>query len=236
MKVRGRRECRDCGSRWSYYETGSVACPDCGSLHSVGLDDDRRLYTGTAAELDLTAARAATDESLRRATDLATDAAREFIRRRGFVAGGTLQPLDDRFLAAAELRHVAARLGRAIRVPDDEELYFLSLLAADEGERPPPDAVPEAVRAARGRGVADAVEAYGADVRAYLDEHPDELAVGLLGTIRQYVNRVQALEGDVPPTEAERLAAAAGDLGRYLRTGEEAAVSTARERLRAIRE
>jgi DNA-directed RNA polymerase subunit RPC12/RpoP len=39
MKIRGERECKDCGARWSYYETGSVSCPECGSRRSVGVDD-----------------------------------------------------------------------------------------------------------------------------------------------------------------------------------------------------
>jgi DNA-directed RNA polymerase subunit RPC12/RpoP len=31
MKIRGERECTDCGTRWSYYDTASVECPQCGS-------------------------------------------------------------------------------------------------------------------------------------------------------------------------------------------------------------
>ena len=51
MKVRGRRECEACGARWSYFDTGEVTCPDCGSLHSVGLDDERALHTASTATL-----------------------------------------------------------------------------------------------------------------------------------------------------------------------------------------
>jgi len=59
MEIRGERECTDCGERWSYYETGDVACPACGSMQSVGVDEERALHTTTAGEFDLTEARRA---------------------------------------------------------------------------------------------------------------------------------------------------------------------------------
>lgn len=232
MKVRGRRECRDCGTTWSYYETGSVECPDCGSVHSVGLDDDRRLHTGTDADLDLSAARAATEESPSRAAEMAVDAAREYCRDRGFVVGGKIRPLDEEFLRATELRHTGAAVARRMRVDEATERHLLALLSAD-GDRPAPDAVPESLRAARGLGIVDAVEAYADDLRTYLAEEPDEAAESVLGSLDQHTARVSALDGEVPPAEAERLVAVARAVGEYLRTGDEAAVARARERLRS---
>ncbi len=61
MKIRGDRECKSCGTRWSYYETGNIDCPECGSVHSVGVDD-RTEHTDSPVELDLTPLRNRVDE------------------------------------------------------------------------------------------------------------------------------------------------------------------------------
>ena len=232
MKVRGRRECADCGSRWSYFETGDVACPDCGSLRSVAVDDEPALHTAGGADLDLSAALAAVDDRpLREVAGLAADASRAFLADRGFVHGGDLRPLDDATVAAAELRQVADRLRRSLDADEDAERHFLALLGgAAAGERP--DDVPPALAADRGLAVAAAVDRYRADLARYLDEHPDPAARRVLGTLRDRVRRVEALDGDVPPAEAERLLAAARDLGAGV-GGDEAALARAEQRLRS---
>jgi len=67
MEIRGTRECRSCGRQWSYYETGTIRCPDCGAIRSVGIDERRQLHTDGAAELDLEPVREAlADEPLAR--------------------------------------------------------------------------------------------------------------------------------------------------------------------------
>lgn len=246
MEIRGERECRECGTRWSYYETGSVACPDCGSVHSVGVDE-RTLHTDGAATLDLTPARAAVDErSLAAAADAAASACRAYVRARGFVSGGDLLPLDDTYLAARELAGVADDLRLAPSPTDEEELYFLALLrGADDGDRPDADDVPATLRGARGLAAADGVGAYRRDVSAWLDEHPDPHARETLSVLSAHERRVRALDGDVPPADADRLVAAARDVGRYLgadhpeesgagadgATGDEAALARAEDRL-----
>lgn len=232
MKVRGRRECKECGTRWSYYDTGAVSCPDCGSVRSVGVDDDRTLHTATAATLELSTVRDRVDEEpLRRVAERAADAARAFTRGYGFVDAGELQPLDEEYLAAVELRHVAGELARRARVADDEEWYLAALLRADEGVRPPPEEVPSSLRAMRGLAYANAVEEYRSDLRTYLDEHPDEAVADVLGRLREHVRRIRALDGDVSPREAETLVAATRDVGRYLIDGGEGDLATARQRL-----
>ncbi|MFC7177685.1 DUF7117 family protein [Halosegnis marinus] len=235
MKVRGTRECRSCGTRWSYYETGSVECPDCGSMRSVGVEDERKLHTATNATLDLSPVRNAVEEvPLRDLAERAVEATREFTRSYGFVDGGDLRPLDDRYLAAMELRAVADAVGRGARVSDDEELYFLSLLRGDLGDRPAPDEVPDALRDSRGLAYANAVDEYRSDARAYLDEHPDPAASDALARLDGHVRRVQAIQGDVPPAEAETLVRVARGVGRYLREDDEAALAEARSRLDAL--
>lgn len=238
MKVRGTRECKACGDRWSYYESGSVTCPSCGSLRSVGVDEERRLHTASAASLDLTSARDALDddaaggEGLRRAAKRAVEETRAFVRGYGFIDGGRLQLLDDTYLAAVELRAVADAVGRAARLDDDEELYFLTLLrGADAGERPAVEEVPDSVRDSRGLAYANAVETYLRDLRANLDEHPDPLVGESASVLREHVRRVQALDGDVPPGDAEQLVRAARGLGDYLRADDEGALAEARDRI-----
>lgn len=236
MKVRGERECTECGTRWSYYETGHVECPSCGSLRSVGVEEERQLHTASAVTLNLAPARNATDsEPLRRVAELAVEEARPFVRDFGFIDAGTFQPLPDTYLAAAELRAVADEVRRRSRLTDDEEYYFLSLLrGADEGERPAPDEVPDSFADARGLAYANAVKAYRTDLREYLDEHPDPMVDQPLETLGEHVKRVRALDGAVPVEDAERLVRAARGIGEYLIDGDETRLAEAQERLSGL--
>jgi len=174
MKVRGERECKECGARWSYYETGSVDCPGCGALRSVGVDD-RTAHTDAPATLDLSAHRTRFGDA--RGTlpeegvdDLKSDL-REYARKRGFIRGGELLPLDDTYLAARELLE-AVDLYDRLRDPDDRDReYLLALLAgADDGDRPATEAVPDSLREARGMAAVRAVDEYRSDLLSFLDE------------------------------------------------------------------
>ncbi|MFA9415415.1 TFIIB-type zinc ribbon-containing protein [Natrinema sp. HArc-T2] len=235
MKIRGERECTACGTRWSYYETGSVGCPACGSLRSVGVDE-RTEHTDMQVAFDLTPVRNAIDEV--DADDLAErarDRCREYVRRRGFVNAGTLRELDDTYLAAIELLHVADIVAREIHLDEREELYFLALLRdADQGERPPLEDVPQSLRAARGLAYANAVREYRRDVRTWAEDR--ELTTserGALETLGEHVTRVRMLDGDIEPRTAERLVEATRELANGLR-GDEIAFSQAQERLAAL--
>ena len=174
MKVRGERECRGCGARWSYYETGSVECPDCGSLRSVGVDD-RTAHTDAPTTLDLSAHRARFGEAKgtlpeEGVDDLKSDL-RAYARKRGFIRGGELLPLDDTYLAARELLE-AVDLYDRLRDPTDlDREYLLALLAgADSGDRPATSAVPDSLREARGMAAVRGVDEYRTDLLAFLDE------------------------------------------------------------------
>ncbi|MFB6071595.1 MAG: TFIIB-type zinc ribbon-containing protein [Halobacterium sp.] len=230
MDVRGERECKACGTRWSYFETGRVECPDCGSLRSVGVGE-RATHTDGAADLDLSDAREAAVDDLRGALDPAADACRDYCQSRGFVSGGDLLDLDDTYLAAQELRRAAVLVGDALRVDEDGQRYVLALLnGAEDGERPGPDEVPASLRQARGLGYAAAVDAYRSDVRAFCDDDPPEPERALLERLREHVKRVKALDGDVEPEDSERLVSAARRIGDAVR-GDEAAVEQARAHL-----
>jgi uncharacterized Zn finger protein (UPF0148 family) len=232
MKIRGDRECQECGTRWSYYDTGSISCPQCESLRSVGVDD-RKEHTTAPVTLDLAAVRdAVDDEPLRELADDAAAACGEYVRQRGFIDAGDLQPLDDTFVAAMELRYVARLLDQSIRPDSDEEFYLLSLLrGADHGQRPPQEEVPASRRVARGLAYARAVEEYQRDLRTYLDDSPEPAVTDLLSALGEHRKRVQALDGDVPVADAEALLGAAQALGRYLLEDDESALAEARSRL-----
>lgn len=237
MRVRGRRRCRACGTEWSYFETGAPTCPDCGSPRSVAVDADRTLHTATPVTLDLSTARSALRERpLREAAEAAEGAARRYAARRGFVHAGELQPLDATILAALELRFVAAEVRRRRAPAEAVEAHFLDLLAdAEDGERP--DEVPPSLRSARGLAAATAVGDYCDDGRAWLDEHPDRSSGAVracLDDLRTHERRIEALDGDVAPSVAAHLVAAARALGEHLQTGAAEALERARQHLDAL--
>jgi uncharacterized Zn finger protein (UPF0148 family) len=230
MELSGQRECSACGTRWSYFETGEIICPSCGSPRSVGVDEPREHTAGTA-ELDLTPVREQVDERpLREVADEAADIAREYVAAVGFIDAGDLQPFHDTYLAAMELRRVASTFGRLMQPTDAETQYFFSLLrGADSGERPATADVPETFYPERGLAIAAGADVYLGDVRRLTDE-TDQSVDSLISTIRTHQKRIQALDGDVPPAEAEQLVRAIRDLSQYLRTGDEAALARGSER------
>lgn len=232
MKVRGTRECKDCGHQWSYYDTGSVACPNCESLRSVGVDERTRHTDGTVA-LDLSALRSAFDEG--NVEDVADDlksTLRAYIRQRGFIHGGELRPLDETFLAAHELIQAIDVYARTRDPSDDEQLYVLSLVrGADAGDRPAVDDVPESMRAARGLAYAKAVSDYRSDLVTWLDDNPDAEARTTLEIAVDHVKRSKSLQGDVSLQTSEALVRAVQELGTYLTEGDETALTTAQDRL-----
>lgn len=235
MEIRGQRECRECGTRWSYYETGEVVCPDCGSLRSRGIDE-RTEHTNAPVTLDLSSARSIVEsEGLSAALDDAIERCRSFITRTGFIHAGDLKPLSETYLAANELVYTARDASRSMRIDESEELYLFSLLrGADDDRRPALDDVPPSMYAARGLAYAAAIEAYRRDLRTYLDDHSDQMVQSVLATIEEHVRRVEALDGDVDPETADQLVLATQETGEYVRTGNEPLLETARSRLNEI--
>jgi hypothetical protein len=236
MRIRGERECQDCGSRWSYYETASVECPSCGSLRSVGVEEERTLHTATPKSLDLTDVRNEVDRRpLREVAETAAERCREYVRGYGWIDAGELRRLDDTYLAAQELAHVGTLLGRRFDLGDDEEYYLLSLLrGADHDERPGLDEVPESLRSGRALAYAEAVDAYRSDLRSVLDERPDPAASQVLGPVGEHVKRIRAIDGEVPPEEPEALVRAVRAVAAYLLEEDETALAEASDLLNRL--
>jgi hypothetical protein len=235
MEIRGERECKECGYQWSYYETGSVSCPTCGSLRSVGIGDRAR-HTAAPAELDLSSHRAAVGSgSIRDAAPALKSDLRAYIRKTGYIHGGELQPLDDTSLAAHELLQAVDVVARANRPSDDEQLYVMDLLrGADDGTRPEQSSVPRSMTDARGLAYANATETYHRDLILWLDDHPDREARTTLETLATHLKRVDALEGDISLKESETLVRVARDVYTYLENGDLDALAAARDELSAL--
>lgn len=230
MEIPGNRECTACGAQWSYYETSEVTCPECGSIRSVGVEESAT-HTAGRARFNLSAVRERVDEEpLRTVADEAADVAAEYLRTAGFVHAGELQPLDGTYLAAAELRRVGATLGRLMDVTSGEELYLLALLrGADRGERPAPADVPETLHPERGLAAAATVDTYLSDLRRVRNGQ-DRSLDRTLSTVHTRRKRIEALDGDVGPREAERLVRAARDVSAYWCGDDETALARATER------
>jgi uncharacterized Zn finger protein (UPF0148 family) len=233
MKFRGQRECQNCGARWSYYETGEVACPSCESLRSRGIDEPTE-HTDAPVSIDLSPARSMVEsEGLSEALDDAMERCRKFVTRTGFIRAGEFQSLSDMYLAANELMYAARESLRSMRIDEEDEMYLLTLLrGTDTGQRPPPEEVPHSMRTARGLAAADAIEDYQNDLRTYLDE--DSEVRRELATITEHVRRIEALDGDIEIMTTERIVHATQDIGEYVRTGDEERLATARDRLDTI--
>ena len=240
MEIRGERECTDCGVRWSYYETGEVACPECGSIKSVGREK-RKLHTDSPAELDLIQIKQRiSDRSLTDLTEEITDHCRNYLRERGFINGGELRRLDEIYLIASELSVAIGAYERSLSsgaldptTDDAEQLYLFSLLGE---ERPPPSEVPDSFASARGLAYAKAVSTYRDDLRTLL-ESTDESHSTLrraLGRLNDHLRRVEALDGEVSPRTAERLVEIARDFGSTVRDDDEIAFTRAQERLDSL--
>jgi hypothetical protein len=237
MRIRGERECQDCGTRWSYYETASIECPSCESLQSVGVEEERTLHTASPRGLNLTPVRNDVDrQPLREVAETAAERCREYVRGYGWIDAGELQPMADTYLAAQELAHVGSTVSRRLEVADDEEFYLLSLLrGADQDERPAVDEVPESLRSARALAYAEAVDAYRSDFRSILDERPDPATSQVLGPVGEHVKRIRAIDGEVPPEEPEALVRAVRGAADYLLHEDETALAEAADRLERLR-
>ncbi|WP_330631440.1 DUF7117 family protein [Halocatena halophila] len=231
MKIRGHRECRDCGIEWSYYESGSIACPSCGSVRSRGLDD-RTEHTAGRASLDLTPARQAIEEEdLKAGLSIAATTCRSYRATAGFINAGSLEPLSTTYLGATELQYATREAKLRTTLDDSERRYCYALLnGADSGERPDPDNVPASMHQPRGLADAASVDAYRSAIRTALGDTVDPAIGRLLTRIDDHRSRIEALDGAVDPAVGATLIVAVQSVGEHIRE-ESDGLETARERL-----
>lgn len=233
MEVRGERECTDCGTRWSYFETGAVACPHCGSLRSVG-SGSRRTHTDSPVTLDLTDVIVGIESrSLEALLADGVSVCREYVRQRGFISAGELRTLDEAYVAALELRHVGGLVSTRRSLTDEERYYVLSLLRdADEGTRPEASIVPAPLRAGRGLAVSRAVTDYRLDVVEWASGRSIAASTSTaIESLGDYATRLDQLEGEVDPETADALLSITRSLGEAVRRGDEAAAADVPDRL-----
>ena len=125
-------------------------------------------------------------------------------------------------------------MNRSFDPSDDEEWYLLRLLQGDTQGRPEPADVPESLREARGLAAADAVRKYRRELRDWLDANdvePDRPTTQVFASLDERAKRIRALEGDVPPREADALVEALREVVTYVRDDDDVALSRAQDRL-----
>ncbi|AKH97877.1 DUF7117 family protein [Halanaeroarchaeum sulfurireducens] len=229
MRVRGERTCRNCGATWSYFETGSIRCPECDSARSTGRGDPT-LHTDRSTNLDLSGPReTAAEGNLDDALQDASETCLEYIHDRGFIDGGSLRALDESYVHAQELRHAATLATSRLELSDAEREYLHTLVAADPGDRLPAEAVPKQLWAARGLAVATTVREYRDEMRTYRSERDDDPRIReLIEPLREHARRIRALDGEVEPQYADDLLAAARAVGAYCRDSENETLQSAR--------
>jgi hypothetical protein len=90
--------------------------------------------------------------------------------------------------------------------------------------------VPESLRAERALAAAAAVETYLTDLRRVREDR-EESVDRVLSAVTARRKRIEALDGDVEPAEAETLVRAVQDLSAYLREDDETALARALDRI-----
>ncbi|MFB6186034.1 MAG: hypothetical protein ABEI86_04100 [Halobacteriaceae archaeon] len=222
MEIKGYRECRECGHQWSYYETGNIQCPECGSIKSTGIDE-RRLHTNTPVEIDITSIQSlVSNDEFRQAGQLAAEEARNYTIRRGFIQEGELIQCDDRIFSCHELRNLGNYINRTTSITDETEYYFIETIQAVKNKgRPDQQAIPMKLRSIRGLAYARTAKDYLNAVMTwveYTDQQPPSR--GVFERTKENIKRVEALDGDISVRDSERIYEIVTNLYSYCTTGE----------------
>lgn len=167
MEIRGERECLECGSTWSYFEIGSVECPECGSIRSRSISTPER-DTSTVIGIDTDELVEELGTNFKDGLSDALESCRSYVTRQGFVEGGDLQPPEVRYVMACEVVEIC----EAFTTPDrqdiskEEKKYVVDLVRGLRNGNPP-DERPESLDDYHNLAVARTVERYAKDVTRY---------------------------------------------------------------------
>ncbi|MFB6253304.1 MAG: hypothetical protein ABEI06_01680 [Halobacteriaceae archaeon] len=222
MEIKGYRECRECGHQWSYYETGNVQCPECGSIKSTGLDE-RTLHTNNPVEIDITSIQSlVSNDEFRQAGQRAAKEARNYTIKRGFIHKGDLIRCDERIFSCHELRNLGNYINRTASITEETEYYFIETIQAVKNSgRPDQQAIPKNLRSIRGLAYARAAKDYLNDVTTWIEYADHELpSGGVLERTKENIKRVEALDGDISIGDSERIYEIVANLYSYCTTGE----------------
>lgn len=238
MRMRAARTCLSCGAEWSYFERQAFACPDCGSHRSTARSGAPTLHTHGDPEFDLGWLSASLDADPIDAVVELESACRDYLREAGFIENGQLRDLPDRYVTIAELA-IAGRYGGTITEAASGDDRFAGYLLALfrgllEDERPDPEDVPPSAAWILGLGVARAANAYRRDCRRWLRHVAEGRREPTLGSLGDYVARIEALDGEVDPAVSEAVLAATRAVGRAVQSGDEDDRAAARAALAEI--
>ncbi|MDY7082388.1 MAG: hypothetical protein SXQ77_08310 [Halobacteria archaeon] len=189
MEIRGERECLDCGSTWSYFDTKSVE-----SVGGEEMDSDSVLGE---LRMDDVIPRLGTE--FEDALEDAEENCRSYVSRQGFIKGGELQPPSPRFVMACEIIEIADALLRPMRreITEDERLYVVDMIhGLKEGEPPAPDERPESLDTYHNLAVARTVEDYAREVSRYVRNSSEKELPGEIEEARTKAKRTKATEGE----------------------------------------
>ncbi|MFB6284080.1 MAG: hypothetical protein ABEK59_09145 [Halobacteria archaeon] len=191
MELRGERECLECGSTWSYFDSRQVCCPECGSIRSQSVSSPRMDSTSDVDIVDsevLTGIGENFDETL---SEL-EERCRRYTSQTGFVEKGDLKPPTPRYVMACEIKH-AATTRDAEGLDEKSRRYVVDLVhGIRDGE--PPDKTPSGLQETHNLAIAETVRDYSTEVERYARKRGVETP-GEVERARSLAKRTLATEG-----------------------------------------
>lgn len=158
-------------------------------------------------------------------------ACNEYLRNYGFISEGSLLPLEVTYVSVMELKYLTHELSN-LSSPTQEIIdYWFSLLKADLGARPSPDDVPRTCWAPRGLAVARVVSEYRRAIQRLSYGSNPSMFSETLERLGDHTRRVEALDGELSPSDTEQLVVIIRALGQYRISDSESALSEAVTRL-----
>ena len=191
MEIRGERECLECGSTWSYFESREVCCPECGSIKSQSMSSPRMDNTTDIDLVDSEVLGGLSDD-LDSALSTLEERCREYTGKTGFVERGDLKPPSPRYVMACEVKQIAA-IYDANQLTGDDRRYFVDLVhGLRDGE--PPEKPSGELEYIHNTAIAETVRDYATEVERYARKRSVDVP-GEMERARSLAKRTLATEG-----------------------------------------